>query len=92
MIIDTIRRMFGGKPDGMTCEESLQLLNDYLDGELDSLAAAEVEEHFRMCQACYPHLKLEERFKDRLQSAGTNECCPDEVKASIRAALESAGD
>ncbi len=92
MIIDMLRRMFGGTPDGMDCEESLRLLSEYLDGELDTLEAAEVEEHFRVCSACYPHLRLEERFKERVQSAGASGSCPDEVKAGIRAALEGAAD
>jgi len=92
MIIDALRRMFGGKAEGTGCEKSLRLLNEYLDGELDSLRASEVEEHFRICQGCYPHLKLEERFRDRLRNAGSAPCCPEDVKAGIRAALEAAGE
>jgi len=92
MIIDAIRRLFTRRPDGITCEEALRLVNEFLDGELDPAEAAAVEEHFRVCQACYPHLKLEERFKNRLKDAAGSGCCPDEVKESIRAALESVAD
>jgi len=89
MIIDRIRRLFGGSEGGeSSCEKSLRLLHEYLDGELDDLTASEVAEHFRVCECCYPHLALEERFKERLRRAGETVCCPDEVKAGIRAALE----
>jgi len=50
MIIDRIRRLFGGSEGGeSSCEKSLRLLHEYLDGELDDLTASEVAEHFRVC-------------------------------------------
>jgi len=88
MIIKTIRRMFGWTPEGKSCEESLRLLQEYMDGELDDLTASQVEKHFRMCKACYPHLDLEKRFRERLRRAGERDRCPEEVRASVLAAIE----
>ncbi len=88
MIIEKIRRFFGGEPDGVSCRESLRLLQEYMDGELDDLTTAQVEEHFRVCKACYPHLDLEKRFRERLRRASERDCCPDEVRSSVLAAID----
>ena len=90
MIIEWVRKLFGGRPDGVTCEQSLRLLHEYLDGELDHLTASQVEEHFEVCKACWPHLNFEERFRERLRRAGERECCPDDVRASVMAAIDEA--
>lgn len=90
MIIETIRRLFGSEPEGESCRESLRLLQEYMDGELDDLTTAQVEEHFRVCQACYPHLNLERRFRERLRRASERDCCPDEVRSSVLAAIDEA--
>jgi anti-sigma factor RsiW len=37
---------------GMTCEEVLALLSDYLDGELDAKGLATVEAHLHACDGC----------------------------------------
>ncbi len=92
MIIDWVRKLFGGQPDGVTCEESLRLLQEYIDGELDHLTASQVEEHFRVCKACWPHLNFEERFRDRLRRASERDCCPEEVRARVLAAIDEVED
>ncbi|MDT8369563.1 MAG: zf-HC2 domain-containing protein [Longimicrobiales bacterium] len=92
-MLKTIRRLFGGgdglRP-GMSCEESLRLLYEYLDGELDDLTAGEVKAHFDVCKACYPQLHLEERFRERLREAVASDDCPDAVRENVLAAIEEA--
>ncbi|MEJ2538608.1 MAG: zf-HC2 domain-containing protein [Gemmatimonadota bacterium] len=86
MILDTIRGWFGGgSPPGdtVTCQQALERINEFLDGELSEEAAKRVDEHFRICAACYPHLKLEERFRARLQSALGESEVPDDVRVRI---------
>lgn len=51
------------------CEEALTLLYEYLDGELPDLPADQVRVHFEICKRCYPHLRLEEAFKEALRRA-----------------------
>jgi anti-sigma factor (TIGR02949 family) len=98
MIIDWVRRLFGGSPDhdhgsdSVSCEQSLRLLQDYMDGELDHLTASQVEAHFRVCKGCWPHLNFEERFRDRIRRASERDCCPDEVRAKVLAAIDQADD
>lgn len=36
----------------MTCKELLQLLNDYVDGDLEPGVCAEFEKHFAGCNPC----------------------------------------
>lgn len=92
MIIEWIRGLFGRDPEGVSCEESLRLLQEYMDGELDHLTTAQVEEHFRVCKRCWPHLNFEERFRDRLRRAARRDSCPDEVRAKVLAAIDEVQD
>ena len=63
MILDSIRRFFGGDEECNACEEALSRLQEFVDGELDDSAREEVEAHFRECTACSPHLSMEEEFR-----------------------------
>jgi len=38
------------------CKECLELLSDYLDGELDPQTSASLEEHFQDCPPCIAFL------------------------------------
>ena len=63
--------------------EAAAKLQEYLDGELDGVTHEEVARHFAMCQKCYPHLRLEERFRTLLQRSQENEACPEHVKKQV---------
>ena len=96
---DRLRRLLGssqksgseaggnGKPTGeakpITCMEALERVQGYLDGELDGVSHEEVTLHFSMCKKCYPHLKLEERFKELLHRSVEEEACPEHVKSQV---------
>jgi len=67
----------------ISCREALERVHEYLDGELDEGASVDVAHHFRICQECYPHLKLEERFRALLSSVQAAERCPEQVRAQI---------
>lgn len=67
----------------ISCMEAMAKLQEYLDGELEDVSHEEVAHHFSMCQRCYPHLKLEERFKDLLRRSQEREGCPDHVKEQV---------
>jgi len=63
--------------------EAAAKLQEYLDGELDDVSHEEVAHHFSICQRCYPHLRLEERFRTLLQRSQKNEACPEHVKKQV---------
>jgi mycothiol system anti-sigma-R factor len=63
--------------------EAMAKVQEYLDGELDGVSHEEVAQHFSMCKRCYPHLRLEESFKDLLRRSTEEEGCPEHVKAQV---------
>ena len=68
----------------ITCMEALEKVYEYLDAELDEATRQDVAHHFSVCQKCYPHLMLEERFLDLLrQSRGEEVKAPDHLKAQV---------
>jgi mycothiol system anti-sigma-R factor len=80
--------------EALTCEETLGRVYEYMDGELDHLSSAQVEEHFRMCARCYPHLRLERNFRARVQTALGRPEVPGDLRERVLDILarESPGD
>lgn len=80
--------------EALTCEETLGRVYEYMDGELDHLSSAQVEEHFRMCARCYPHLHLERNFRARVQTALGRPEVPVDLRERVLEILarESPGD
>ncbi|MGW8268585.1 MAG: zf-HC2 domain-containing protein [Longimicrobiales bacterium] len=67
----------------ISCAEAIERIHEYLDGELEEAAASDVAHHFRVCQQCFPHLRLEERFREALRDAQRTEKCPDLLRAQV---------
>ena len=63
--------------------EAMEKLQEYLDGELEDIPHQEVAQHFSVCKRCYPHLRLEERFRSLLQRSQEKEACPENVKKQV---------
>lgn len=92
-LFDGFKRLFGGGRNGgperngdseeFGCHDALRLVQEFLDGELDGVSHTEVEAHFEMCKRCYPHLKLERRFRAAIQRAGAGEVAPAELRAQV---------
>ena len=93
-IIDKIRMLFGGggMPSEMIpCEEALQLVHDFLDGELESVPYDQVKAHFDVCGRCYPHLQLEESFRAAVRRAASGQAASPELKSRLMDLLAEAG-
>ena len=67
----------------ISCEEASRRVHEFLDGELDDVPADQVRKHFDVCQGCYPHLQLEQVFRDSLRERLRGETAPDELKSRI---------
>lgn len=101
-LLDRLKKLLGMSGNGshgatavgtvamISCEDALQLVHEYLDGELDDVPASEVKQHFDMCQACYPHLHLETVFRDALRRAAAGQAAPDELKSRIASLIAEA--
>jgi anti-sigma factor (TIGR02949 family) len=81
-----------GSPDVISCKEAMDRLQEYLDGELDLVSHEEVAHHFAICQKCYPHLRLEERFRELLHRAGGGQACPEHLRRQVLEVLSSEAD
>ncbi len=91
-IFDKVKGLFGGASTGesqgmdlemLSCEESLRLVHEFLDGELDAVPEKQVKQHFDMCKKCYPHLRLESSFRAAVRRAAAGENAPPELKAKL---------
>ena len=105
-LFDRLKRLLGGngasseaggngKPSGavkaIECMEAMAKVQEYLDGELDGVSHEEVAQHFAMCKLCYPHLKLEERFRGLLHRSLHEELCPEHVREQVLVLLAAEG-
>ena len=50
------QRIRGGKPRGLTCIELVELVTDYLEGNLGEDERARVEHHLAGCDACTAYI------------------------------------
>jgi anti-sigma factor (TIGR02949 family) len=99
-LIERLRGFFGGsgpmentsedasRPCNIECKDALERLYEFLDGELESSSAEEVEQHFRLCQRCYPHLAMEESFREALRRAQGGGAVPPELMDRVLRSLE----
>lgn len=99
-VFDKLREWFGGgasdsaEQEGgvamISCEDALRLVHEFMDGELVGASAEEMQQHFDMCQRCYPHLRLEAAFRDALKRATSGQAAPPELRDKVVALLEQA--
>ncbi len=52
----------------LTCEQAVERLWAYIDGELPTDEADAVKEHLDLCGACYPHFDFQKAFCQFLRS------------------------
>ncbi|MDH3271273.1 MAG: zf-HC2 domain-containing protein [Gemmatimonadota bacterium] len=104
-ILDSIKRLFGGVPtngaqagpggnssdaDMISCEDALQLVHDYLDGELVGVSEGRVRAHFEACSRCYPHLQLESSYREAVRRAVAGEMAPSGLRKRVTDLLAEA--
>ena len=73
----------GSGAPAITCEEALAVIHDFLDGELVDVSQKQVKAHFDVCQRCYPHLHLEEAFREAIRRAAAQEQAPAGLEAKV---------
>jgi anti-sigma factor (TIGR02949 family) len=71
------------------CQEALAHLQDYLKRELTPDLLVEVKAHLSRCRDCEGYACFEQSFLQLLQRRAGKECCPQEVRARIVAALRA---
>jgi len=71
----------------ISCRDALDLIYEYLDGELEDVPEERVRAHFEACQRCFPRLKLEEAFRTAVQRATRGKAAPPELRSRVIALL-----
>ena len=69
--------------ESISCMEAMAKVHEYLDGELSGVSHEEADHHFSICQKCYPHLRLEERFRELLHGSQEGEACSERLKEQV---------
>lgn len=65
--------MSGGDVSGaetISCQEALDRVYGYLDGELEPDWTEKVRAHVEHCRRCYPYFNFERIFLDHIRSRG----------------------
>jgi len=71
----------------ISCRDALDLIYEYLDGELADVSEEQVRQHFEACRRCFPHLKLEEAFLAAVHRASRGEAAPPELRSRVMSLL-----
>lgn len=67
----------------MNCQECLEQLWQYMDGELDVASTAELQRHLARCRECFSEAEFERRLKAMVRRA----CCGERAPARLRERL-----
>ncbi len=63
----------------MNCQECLDHMWQYIDGELDVASTDELQRHLAQCRECFSHAEFERRLKEMMRRA-----CGEEAPAHLR--------
>jgi anti-sigma factor (TIGR02949 family) len=68
----------------MTCDEALDFLEPFVDGELPSGEADRLRSHLQGCRACAGELALAERVQKELRALPQPDCPPEVIERVVR--------
>lgn len=75
------------KNSELNCEQALGQLFAYLDRELQQHDHAAMEEHLKVCKACFSRLEFERLLKSKVKELREERASP-RVKGRVRALLK----
>jgi len=76
----------------ISCLDAVTVVYEFLDGELQGASKEHVRAHFEACQRCYPHLRLEEAFREAIRRACTGEKAPEDLRENVLSLLRDAAE
>lgn len=68
----------------ISCEEAVEKVYEYLDGELDAEMMERIREHIQVCKRCYPYFNFERIFLDHIRSKGLRSERSEQLETRIR--------
>ncbi|MFL6354054.1 MAG: anti-sigma factor family protein, partial [Bryobacteraceae bacterium] len=75
----------------MSCQESRQLIEAYVDGELDLVQSLEIERHVVSCAGCRAHCEKVKELRSALRTHYPYFAAPEALEKNIRAQLRLSG-
>jgi len=76
----------------MNCEETINLIDAYVDGELDPIASQKVERHLRQCTKCEEGYEAHTAMTQAISRGAPYYKAPTELRERIRSSLRDAID
>ena len=73
----------------MNCEEAINLMDGYLDGELDPVTNQEIERHLRNCGKCEQAYEAQRALVRAIGSSALYYKAPQELRDRIRSSLRN---
>ena len=74
----------------MTCRETKNLLNAYVDGELDSAGSLSVESHVQGCASCLTDVESLRAMASAIENGALRFKAPQHLKKNVQAAIRAA--
>lgn len=74
----------------MNCSDVQNLLDGYIDGELDLVRNLEIEDHLQSCKVCAPIYKSRQMLQAQMQSGGLAYKAPQHLRKHIQVSLRQA--
>jgi mycothiol system anti-sigma-R factor len=74
----------------MNCQEIADLMDGYLDGELDALTSQKIEQHLRDCRKCEQAYEVETAMAHAISQAAPYYKAPPELRERIQVSLREA--
>lgn len=72
----------------MSCQKAHELINPYVDGELDVVQTVEVEQHLDQCEACNVRYRNQLNLSSNLKDSSLYYRAPNDLQKRIRASLQ----
>ncbi|HEV2282896.1 MAG TPA: mycothiol system anti-sigma-R factor [bacterium] len=72
----------------MNCQECLDRLWPYIDGELDIASSDELRHHLAQCRQCFSEAELERRLKEMMRRACSGEHAPVRLRERLTKILQ----
>lgn len=76
------------RDDCKDCIKAGEELDAFVRGELPLDEAERMRRHLDECGHCADVSRYEQAFRERLRQAGRHDCCPEELRQRIVAALQ----
>ena len=71
---------------GLTCQEAIEIMGDYLEAALGVMVAADLERHLDACDECTAYLNTYKKTRELVAAIGRAEM-PAELRVRLRGFL-----